>query len=249
MAAGTVIFGAFLFCTLGKDANSAHAGWTEWNLNMLTCKVCSQHANKAGGTIGLERSHLQLPVSCQIVSGVCFRQPEGIETTWFPGLAELTRQGWRTTRAPAFTENLRYFSPGEREPGEGECRPEEGGEAAERGGQVPRLCAEQPRASVHGTHPPEPRTPVPYSPRQLPPPAHHHTTLPALTCPAAERRPTDEWPQLTERLTGDMWLKVHRTGATGQTDQHRIQTATGRNVFILSLFKKNWALSDWYIWT
>lgn len=103
-----------------------------------------------------------------------------------------------TTRAPAFTENFRYFSPGEREPGEGECRPEEGGEAAERGGQVPRVCAEQPRASVHGTHPPEPRTPVPYSPRQLPPPAHHHSTLPALTCPATERR---RWRTANRRVT------------------------------------------------
>lgn len=82
-----------------------------------------------------------------------------------------------------------WFSPplGEREPGEGERCPEEGGEEAERGGQVPGNCAEQPRASVHGPGPPEPRTPVPSSPRQLPP-AHHPTTLPALSCQTTERR-------------------------------------------------------------
>ena len=71
---------------------------------------------------------------------------------------------------------------GEREPGEGERRPEEGGEAADRGGQVPVVRAEQPRAHVHRPHPSDPRPPLPSSPQQLPPPAHHRTTLPALTC-------------------------------------------------------------------
>lgn len=74
------------------------------------------------------------------------------------------------------------FPPGEREPGEGERRPEEGGEAADRGGQVPVVRAEQPRANVHRPHPSDPRPPLPSSPQQLPPPAHHCTTLPALTC-------------------------------------------------------------------
>lgn len=72
-------------------------------------------------------------------------------------------------------------SPGEWEPGEGERRPEEGGEAADGGGQVSVVRAEQPRASVHGPDPSDPWPALPSSSRQLPPTAHHRTTLPALT--------------------------------------------------------------------
>lgn len=73
-----------------------------------------------------------------------------------------------------------FVFPGEREPGEGERRAEEGGEAADRGGQVSVLCADQPRAPVHRPGSSDPRPPLPSSSRQLPP-AHHRTTLPALT--------------------------------------------------------------------
>lgn len=91
-----------------------------------------------------------------------------------------------------------YVIAGEWEPGERKRCFEEGGEAADGGSQVFILCAEQPRASVHGPDPPDPRAHLPVSPRHLPPPAHCRLTLPALTplTPDEPMTSTKERPEL-----------------------------------------------------
>lgn len=173
------------------------------------------------------------------LSGVLIHAAGLFGGAMIPRISWADQAGLSAGLRSAFTENLCYFSPGEREPGEGERRPAEGGEAAERGSQVPRICAEQPRASVHGPHPPEPRTPVPSSPRQLPP-AHHHTTLPALTCPTTERRCAANR-RLTSTSSETDWWHVpesshDRSYLTDQPVTVQNPSCNRQNVFILSLF-------------